>query len=473
MWNFTSFHIELVEPDSGSMETDNCSYRSKHTEPVETRGNAQIRLHIIRIAIGRYVLAGFYVEDFSLSVATICVASPYQFVVSSCEFCNLANSDPFIDVTGNLEISAIHLELANETTSKRGLSLLSCSGVRSPMILNNYSIKNSAQGNARGIFISLGYNSDSMMNSCLLDGNSSKCDSKEAQRRLSSKVFNEAKNKICKLNRSVVDISKSSVVMKDTTICNSSKGGMTVSGRSVMIENGIGDGVLPNTSLWILNEGCNFEGIISERASPFFVPVLESVEAKEVGEELEIVFKGKELLPCNLSFMVVKQIGEEKQIEKYGFGESGCVSETAAEWRMQKERMSEAEDEAEVRVSIMFGDSNKPLVTDTFILKNRSEPKVNGEERIVEGDEEGKTSWEVIFAVIFANLFLIVLIIAVAFIVRWKKLKRRTEVLQEIVNDTVKKDPKLIEMVTMKMSLEEQWRRAEIEAEKKNDVIFE
>ncbi|KAH7829735.1 uncharacterized protein MONOS_17109 [Monocercomonoides exilis] len=46
---------------------------------------------------------------------------------------------------------------------------------------------------------------------------------------------------------------------------------------------------------------------------------------------------------------------------------------------------------------------------------------------------------------------------------------RNSEELEEIVNDTVKKDPKLIEMVTMEMSPEAQCRRAEKEAEKKNE----
>ncbi|KAH7823833.1 uncharacterized protein MONOS_13850c2 [Monocercomonoides exilis] len=307
---------------------------------------------------------------------------------------------------------------------------------------------------------------------------------------------------ICKWNGSIIDLTKSSVLMKDTTICNFSKGGITVRGGYMTIEAGNfssnnpsidnypsmrrnivcsdsaslsissmkgGDGVKDNSSLWILNEGCSFEGIAFERASSFFIPVLESIETKKKGTELEIVFKGKLLLPCNLSFMVVMQIGDEKQIEKYGFDESGYLRETEVEGRLKMESISEAEDEAEVKVCILFGDAKGPSSTDSFILKNQSEPKVNGDERIAEGGKEVKISWAVIIAVIFAVLFLIVLIIAVAFIVRWKKSKRRTEELQEIVNDNIRKDPKAFEMITMEMSPEEQWRRAEREAEKKND----
>ncbi|KAH7816117.1 uncharacterized protein MONOS_18256 [Monocercomonoides exilis] len=475
---FASSHVALVEPDSGLVEMVNCSFSSKHTEPAETRLQAQIPFHIIRIASGRCVLDGCCVADVALSVAAIHAASPIQFVVSSCVFCNLATSDPLIDVTGSGEISASHLELANVTISKRGLSLLSCSGVRRPMILNNCSIKNSAQDNSRGMLITLGNCSDSVIDSCLLDGNSSECDTKEAQRRLSNKVFNEAENEICRWNGSVVDFSKSSVMMKDTTVCNSSKGGMTVSGGNVMIEKGNsgtlnvmslkgGDGWERNTSLWMLNDGCSFEGIVSERASPFFLPVLESVEENEKGEEVEVVFKGKLLLPCNLSFMIVKQKGEEKQIEKYEFDESGYVLETEVEGRLAKEAISEVGDDAEVRVLILFGDGNNPSSTDSFILKNKSEPKANGDERIVEGGKEGKSSWAVIIAVIFVVLFLIVLVVSVVLAVRWRKVKNEAEDLREIVNDNIKKDPKAFEMVTMEMSPEEQWRRAEKEAEKR------
>ncbi|KAH7826847.1 uncharacterized protein MONOS_17342 [Monocercomonoides exilis] len=496
---FASFHIDLVEPDSGLVEMVNCSFRSKHAEPAEARLQAQIPFHIIRITSGRCVRDGCCVEDVALSVAAICIASPIQFVVSSCAFCNLATSNPLIDVTGSGEISASHLELANATISKRGLSLLSCSGVRSPMILNNCSIKNSAQDNSRGMLITFCNCSDAVIDSCLLDGNSSECDTKESQRRLSNKVFNEAENEICRWNGSIVDFSSSSVMMKDTTICNSSKGGMTVSGGSVGIEMGLfennnpsianypslrrniicsdsgtlnvmslkgGDGWERNTSLWMLNEGCELSGIVSERVSLFFVPVLESVEEKEKGEEMEVVFKGKLLLPCNLSFIVVKQMGDEKQIEKYEFDESGYVSETEVGGRLKREIIREAGEEAEVRVSILFGDRNNPSSTDSFILKNRSEPKANGDEKIVEGGKEGKSYWLLIVCIV---IVVILLVIVVILAVRWRKVKERNEELQEIVNDNIRKDPKAFEMVTMEMSPETQWRRAEREAEKKNE----
>ncbi|KAH7831826.1 uncharacterized protein MONOS_6652 [Monocercomonoides exilis] len=328
-----------------------------------------------------------------------------------------------------------------------------------------------------------------LMESCVLEGNLA-----------SGTEMNEISDEVCKWNGSIVDLSMSEAVVRDTTICNSLKGGLSVSGGSATIEMGLfesnnplnskypslcrniicsdsgtlnvmslkgGDGVKDNTSLWILNEGCNFEGIASERASPFFIPVLESVEAKEVGEEVEIAFKGWELLPCDLSFMVVKQMGEEKQIEKNEFDDSGYVSEKEIEGRLPKETITEAGEGVEVSVCILFGDAKNPSSTDSFILKNKTESKT-GNEKVVEGGKEGKSYW-LLIVIVLVVILLIVLIVSIILAVRWKKQKRRTEELEEIVNDTVKKDPKLIEMVTMEMSPEEQWRRAEREAEKKNE----
>ncbi|KAH7826248.1 uncharacterized protein MONOS_17404 [Monocercomonoides exilis] len=355
----------------------------------------------------------------------------------------------------------------------------------------NCSIRECISDCVKGSQVAIALAESALMDLCQFEG--SMADNTEE--------INGVSNKICQWNGSVVDFSKSSVMIKDTTICNSSKGGMTVSGGNAIIEKGEflnsnpsianypslrrniicsdsgtlnvmslkgGDGWERNTSLWMLNYGCSFEGIISERASSFFIPVLESVEANEKGAEMEIVFKGKLLLPCNLSFMIVKQMGDEKQIEKYEFDESEYASETEVEGRLKREIIREAGDEEEVRVSILFGNAKNPSSTDSFILKNRSEPKANGDERIVEGGKEGKSYW-LLIVIIMGIILLIVLIGFILFIVRWRKVKERNEELQEIVNDNIRKDPKAFEMVTMEMSPEEQWRRAEREAEKKND----
>ncbi|KAH7823362.1 uncharacterized protein MONOS_8450 [Monocercomonoides exilis] len=327
------------------------------------------------------------------------------------------------------------------------------------------------------------------MKQCLLDG------------KTNGKNLNEEFDS-CKWNVQLVDVKESSGEIKDTSFVNCSDGGFSVCGGNENIEkvesednnpsiegypslrrniicsnsgtlNAVslrgGDGVKDNSSLWILNDGCSIEGIASERDSSFFIPVLESVEAKEEANRMKLTFKGMLLVPCNLSFSVVKKKGEEKEIEKHDFDSNGFLSEREAEGSVAKDLISNCGNEIEVSVSILFGNSNAPSSTNSFILKNRSEPEPKGDERTVEGNKEGKSSWALVVILIFAVLFVIALIGFIIFVVRWRKQKRRTKELEIIVEDTVKKDPKLIEMMTMEMSPEEQWRRAEREAEKKNE----
>eukprot|EP00770_Monocercomonoides_exilis_P009871 MONOS_9824.1-p1 / transcript=MONOS_9824.1 / gene=MONOS_9824 / organism=Monocercomonoides_exilis_PA203 / gene_product=unspecified product / transcript_product=unspecified product / location=Mono_scaffold00420:23750-27103(+) / protein_length=1117 / sequence_SO=supercontig / SO=protein_coding / is_pseudo=false len=380
----------------------------------------------------------------------------------------------------------------NCSRNSEGASVLSASSTSVQISLSNCSCSNCYSLSSKGSMMEMNNTKDVSMHMCEFEGLILK--ESESER-------NNAFDEICEWSGSLVHSANSSLMMKDVTILNASSGGVSISSGNVKIEAGNfsnnnpsitkcpslrrniicsdsasltifslkgGDGQEKNTSLWMLNNGCLFEGIVSERASSFFIPALEGVETREKGEEVEVVFKGKLLLPCNLSFMVVKQIGEEKQIEKYEFDESGFVSETEVEGRLPNEMITEAGEEAEVRVSILFGDVKNPSSTDSFIVKNRSEPKVNGDERIVEGVKEGKSYW-LLIVIVLAILFLIVLIGFILFVVRWRKAKNEAEDLREIVNDNIRKDPKAFEMVTMEMSPEEQWRRAEREAEKKNE----
>ncbi|KAH7830460.1 uncharacterized protein MONOS_12932 [Monocercomonoides exilis] len=237
---------------------------------------------------------------------------------------------------------------------------------------------------------------DMKMDSCVFDGSS-----KEGNE------MGERDDGICRWNGSVVDFSKSSVMMKDTTILSSPDGGITVSGGNVIIEMGLfennnssiegypslrrniicsdsgtlnvmslkgGDGVLPNSSLWMLNNGCSFEGIVSERDSSFFIPVLESVEAKEETDRMKLIFKGMLLVPCNLSFSVVKRKGEEKEIEKHDFDSNGFLSEREIEGSVAKDLISNCGNEIEVTIHSVQGN---------FTLGTRAMDVVDGKEVVM------------------------------------------------------------------------------------------
>ncbi|KAH7817166.1 uncharacterized protein MONOS_12970 [Monocercomonoides exilis] len=307
---------------------------------------------------------------------------------------------------------------------------------------------------------------------------------------------------VCKWNGSAGEFERCDVVVKDTTVSNSGEGGLSVCGGSVEIEDGkfennnpsiegypsmrrnilcSGDGVLNvmslkggdgwerNTSLWILNEGCELGGIASERTSSLFIPVVEEARNETASDGRTIItLSGRLLLPCNVWLKLSFRNGREEVVESYGIGERESVSENEIVAAVSSGQMAIVGAETEVSVSLLFGNLDTPSATDSFILKNRSDPKATEDERIVEGGKEGKSFWPII-VIIMAIILIIVLIGLILFVIRWRKQKRRAEELEVIVEDTVRKDPKAFEMVTMEMSPEEQWRRAEREAEKKNE----
>ncbi|KAH7829758.1 uncharacterized protein MONOS_2023 [Monocercomonoides exilis] len=311
--------------------------------------------------------------------------------------------------------------------------------------------------------------------------------------------LNASGKEMCEWNGSVVHFEDSSVVMSFTTIKNAKDGGMSVSGGDMRIERGEflnnnpdivkfpsvrrniicsgeglvnieslkgGDGMKDNSSLWFLNEGCRVEGIASERSSTLFIPVLEEVKSEEKGSVMELRFLGSVLIPCELSFKVSTWIGDAEAVERHEFSEADFVSEKEVRGSISSSTIASAPNDAEVSVAIVFGGKGEQHRTTLFVLKNRTEEQTNNNDYLAKGKTENHFSW--ITVMLMVILFL-VLIVAVAFIVRWKKAKNRTKELEEIVNDTVRKDPKAFEMVTMEMSPEDQWRRAEREAEKKNE----
>eukprot|EP00770_Monocercomonoides_exilis_P015753 MONOS_15704.1-p1 / transcript=MONOS_15704.1 / gene=MONOS_15704 / organism=Monocercomonoides_exilis_PA203 / gene_product=unspecified product / transcript_product=unspecified product / location=Mono_scaffold01317:9651-11321(-) / protein_length=556 / sequence_SO=supercontig / SO=protein_coding / is_pseudo=false len=177
---------------------------------------------------------------------------------------------------------------------------------------------------------------------------------------------------------------------------------------------------------------------------------------------------GKLLLPCDLSVKMSMKNGDEEEIVRKGIEEEGFVSENEIHAFISCSELEKVREETEVSVWIVFGKADSLSSTEPYILKNRSESAGKGDEKLVKGEKEGKSHW-LLIVIVLVVILSIILVIAVVLAVRWRKQKRRTKELEEIVNDTVRKDPKAFEMVTMEMSPEEQWRRAEREAEKKNE----
>ncbi|KAH7830201.1 uncharacterized protein MONOS_4340 [Monocercomonoides exilis] len=178
---------------------------------------------------------------------------------------------------------------------------------------------------------------------------------------MNEKEEREERERTCKWNGSMVRIERSKVVMKDTRIRESGKGGLSVNGGSVTIIEGKfennnpfiekypslrqniicsdsasltisslkgGDGVKDDSSMWVLNDGCTLGGIAGERSSPLFIPRLEEVSVNESGSNIELNFKRSLLLPCDLSFRLIFKTGDVELVETYPFEEDSFVSET-------------------------------------------------------------------------------------------------------------------------------------------------
>ncbi|KAH7822795.1 uncharacterized protein MONOS_7091 [Monocercomonoides exilis] len=403
---------------------------------------------------------------------------------------------------------------STSTSTSFGSSVLSASSPSAHIALSNFTCSQcgpSSDNDARepaqqGSVVSVSNAADLSLAMCVFEGARS-----ETAASANENGNGNNADSICSWNASLVHLCNTTAAISDLTVANASDGALSVSGGTVRMDDAKfvgnspsarsspsassypsarrniacsdgasltlaslkgGDGAKDNTSLWILDSGCTLAGIPRHRLSPFFIPTLHS--AHEAGNEAEamsevtIRFQGELLLPCNLSFRLATTIGTEELLHRYEFDAKGLVSEKEAFGEIQGSILREAPAEAEVSVCLLFGNADAPSATESFILKNRSAPKANGDERIVEGGKKEKSIWPII-VIIVCIICIILLVVIVVLAVRWRKARNENKDLREIVNDTVKKDPKLIEMVTMEMSPEEQWRRAEREAEKKNE----
>ncbi|KAH7821919.1 uncharacterized protein MONOS_1219 [Monocercomonoides exilis] len=481
--NFISQHESLISPEGGILEIMNCSFTTKRLIEEGNVVNANIPFNIINMEKGEEQLDGCTMSNLILQKSSIYLSSSLPSVIYLFEISNSTVSHSLVEINecGQLNMEKFHSE--NITVEGNEESLISCLAMKKTIQLTNCTIGGVSSKTTKGKLMNVENSLDVKMESCIFDG--------------SAKERNEQNlndgEEMCRWSGSLVDVAKSSVMMKDTTISNSAEGGITMSGGNVIIEKGEflnnnlsfegypslrrniicsysgtlnvvslkgGDGLKDNSSLWMLNVVCSFEGIVSERDSPFFIPVLESIEAKEETDRMKLTFKGMLFVPCNLSFSVVKRKGEEKEIEKHVFDEDGFLSEREVEGTVAKDLIRSCGNEIEVSVLILFGNAQSLSSTQPFILKNASETKAKGNETIVEGGNKTVPYW-IIIVVVFAILFLIVLIVSIVVTIRWRKAKKENKDLREIVNDNIRKDPKAFEMVTMEMTPEAQWMREE------------
>ncbi|KAH7832351.1 uncharacterized protein MONOS_6030 [Monocercomonoides exilis] len=479
-------NFNIISVDCGSLLLENCEFSflclARPMILISPNAEARIEDNIVHdIASQKSLLAlknALVVGVRSLNISRI------QLQEGTC--CEFAFSNDSKAI-----LSCLFFE--NITTSSDMTSSIMVNDIEAlELSMENCSFRNCISRSEKGSIALISLCKNVTISFCSFDGFSSEAN---------LNVQNSKSDAICKWNGSLVDFSSSDVFLKEAKIENSQKGGLSLSEGSVTIEKGEfagnnareegyssarrnilcfnaqklglvdtkeGGTANDNKLQWIINDGCNLAGSGFEKGWALFTPILEDIKTEDFGEWIKLRFFGKMLHPCNLSFQVISSKGEEKLIETYELREEGYLTEKEAEGMVGSSLIKEAEDEAEVLVRLKYGFKKSPLYTDCVMIKNGTELQKNSDGNIVKGGKKERTLWPIIVIVLVVTL-LIVLIIAIAFVVRWKKAKERSEELEEIVNDNIKKDPKAFEMVTMEMSPEEQWRRAEREAEKKNE----
>eukprot|EP00770_Monocercomonoides_exilis_P004738 MONOS_4715.1-p1 / transcript=MONOS_4715.1 / gene=MONOS_4715 / organism=Monocercomonoides_exilis_PA203 / gene_product=unspecified product / transcript_product=unspecified product / location=Mono_scaffold00128:96627-104027(+) / protein_length=2466 / sequence_SO=supercontig / SO=protein_coding / is_pseudo=false len=450
--NFISSHESLISPEGGILEIINCSFDSKQSNEEGNAEFAIIPFHIINMEKGELQLDGCSISNLIIHESALFLSSQLPSVIYLFEISNSTMKTSLIDIKECGQLTIKDFKTENITVEGNEESLISCFSMKKTMQLANCTIGGVSSNNTKGKLMKLENCLDVKMDSCIFDGNSKERNEKNLN----------AEEEMCRWEGSVVDVVKSSVMMKDTTISNSPEGGIAMSGGNVIIKKGEflnnnpsiegypslrrniicsdsgalnvmslkgGDGVKDSSSLWMLNEGCNFEGIASERDTSFFIPVLESVEAKEETNRMKLTFKGMLLVPCNLSFSVVKRKGDEKEIEKHDFDSNGFLSEREVEGSVGKDFISGCGDEIEVSVHILFGNAESPLSTDSFILKNKSETEPKGDEIISKGED--KIEWSLfafIGCVVVVIILLFVIVVVVVFLrKKLRKAEKRVE----------------------------------------------
>ncbi|KAH7831909.1 uncharacterized protein MONOS_9379 [Monocercomonoides exilis] len=486
---FESTHTYLMKVKNGMTKIQECEFFSSLSTTIEFM---KLNSSVVSVESGELKIFDSTFRDIHSTMSVLSFHEESDVTIDETRISNIECEGDVVSVGVKAKVEMKEMGVVNVTVLLEGCVIGMDEAEKEVSVLNS-SFGRCVNFVDKGSMMQIRNSKNVRVVNCVFDGE------READ---AVNEGNKIKEGLCKWNGSLVDIEIGCVEMKETTIMRSKTGGLWVNGGRMKIEKGEfennnpeiegypsarrnvictgngelnvasvkgGDGLKDNSSLWILDEGCNLGGITSERVSSFFIPILEEVKnISQSNGNVELMIVGKLLLPCDLSVKMSMKNGDEEEIVREEIDEEGYISENEIHSFVSCSELEKAREEAEVSVWIVFGKGDSPSSTDRFIVKNRSESIGKGDEKLVEGGKEGKSYW-LLIVIIMAVILVIVLIVSVVLAVRWRKQKRRTEELEEIVEDTVKKDPKLIEMVTMEMSPEEQWRRAEREAEKKNE----
>eukprot|EP00770_Monocercomonoides_exilis_P016036 MONOS_15987.1-p1 / transcript=MONOS_15987.1 / gene=MONOS_15987 / organism=Monocercomonoides_exilis_PA203 / gene_product=unspecified product / transcript_product=unspecified product / location=Mono_scaffold01447:3-8803(-) / protein_length=2427 / sequence_SO=supercontig / SO=protein_coding / is_pseudo=false len=435
---FESTHRYLMKVKNGMTKIQECEFFSSPTTTVE---DMKLNSSIVSVESGELKIFDSTFKDIHSTRSVLSFREESDVMIDETRMSNIECEGDVVSVGRKAKVEMKEMKVENVTLLLEGCVIGMEDAEQEVSVLNS-SFGKCVNSVDKGSMMQIRNSKNVRIEACVKEG-------------------------LCKWNGSLADVEKSNVEMRETTIMKSKGGGLWVSGGSLKIENGKfennnasiegypsarrnvicegngelnvvsvkgGDGLLPNTSLWILDEGCELGGIAADRGSSFFIPILEEVKnTTQPNGNVELMIVGKLLLPCDLSVKMSMKNGDEEEIVRKGIEEDGFVSENEIHSFISCSEWEKVREETEVSVWIVFGKGDSPSSTERFIVKNKSESVVEGDERIVEGGKEGKSSWSAIIAIIFVILFLIVLIVSVIVTIRWRKVKNEAKDLREIV----------------------------------------
>eukprot|EP00770_Monocercomonoides_exilis_P006352 MONOS_6319.1-p1 / transcript=MONOS_6319.1 / gene=MONOS_6319 / organism=Monocercomonoides_exilis_PA203 / gene_product=unspecified product / transcript_product=unspecified product / location=Mono_scaffold00197:58486-63114(+) / protein_length=1467 / sequence_SO=supercontig / SO=protein_coding / is_pseudo=false len=195
-------------------------------------------------------------------------------------------------------------------------------------------------------------------------------------------------NKLCSWNTGIILSQSSRVSMLNTTLSNSSVGGVAMNGGSLFVKNGEflhnnpliencpsarrnvfcnesgvleieslkgGDGLKEDSSLWMLSDGCTLEGIAAERASSLFMPTLTSVSGLIEEDLIQITVIGSCIIPCELKFQIDSEEFMKRNRQTFTFSE--FISETSAKASVPMSLFSESANVLHLTITLVVGES--------------------------------------------------------------------------------------------------------------------
>ncbi|KAH7815908.1 uncharacterized protein MONOS_866 [Monocercomonoides exilis] len=452
---FEATHNFILKVKNGTTKIQECEFFSSATT-VEMKLNSSI----VRVESGELRISETTFRNLHSAGSLLLFNEESNVIIDETSILNINCEGDVVSVGGKAKVVMKIITIENVSVASERC-VVAMEDAEQEVSVLNCSFEKSANSVDKGSMMQIRRSKEVKVDACVFDGE------KEAE---TVNEGNKGKEGLCKWSGSLIDIESSNVEMKETTVMKSQSGGLWMSGGSLKIENSKfennnpdiegyptarrnaicrgngklnvasvkgGDGLKDNSSLWILDEGCNLGGIASERGSSYFISVLKEVtNTTQPTGEMELIILGELLLPCNLSLKISMKDEVEEEIVRKEIDGEGYISENEVHSVISSEQLEAMEKKKEVSVCILFGKPEFPSSTHSFILKNKSQTEPKVDEIITK--EEDKIEWSLFAFIgcIVVNVILLFVIVVVVVLMRKKQNRGGRKVKDEDIEGT-------------------------------------